>query len=92
MAGRDAEDHRSCAQCTCVDEGCRDAKVDLYFDDKCTVPVGALKLDECKTQNNGLVKGLSYKPPTGCRAVQPAGGGVSGKLTFEGARTICCAL
>ena len=90
LAGSNADDNRSCGSCTCVDEGCKDAKVQQYLDDKCTLPVSTLPLDECRAQVAGLVKGASYKPPSGCRPVK-AGSGITGKITFEGARTICCA-
>lgn len=91
VAGRDAKDDRSCeSSCTCVEEGCKDAKVQQYLDEKCTLPVGNLPLDECRPQTAGLVRGASYKPPAACRAVKPVGAAVTGKVTFEGARTICC--
>jgi len=92
LAGRDAEDNRACGDCTCIDEGCKDAKVQQYLDEKCTLPVGNLPLDDCRPQSPGLpVRGASYKPPSACRAVNPAGGGVTGTVTFENQRTICCA-
>ncbi len=90
--GTNPTDDRACSGCTCSSDptGCSKGQLTFYANDGCTGPLGTLTTDDtCKASPvTAASRSVQYKAGATCSVTkEPA---ITGALSFQGARTVCC--